>query len=668
MCAADQTQREITKKRVQYQDTFSFPTRQERRERKQEQQKLLLNISIEIFENALKNPMAFRITHRASICPFAASIVLRMSQRNDLILRAGLRMTSEPGKQYVPTFHNPDIARGRGPAFSRILASHKESTSRASHSHRVDNSEAPTDQHETSCRQPFNFAGSAAGTSSLLDSVPCNNASSQITNVLNFNFNDFDFATDPLQAQLDNSDTLLPCYPYADIESWIGTYSPTDGNFASSSNPEPRVQPHNIEAGNEPSSGHGVALSQTATEEQLPREESWYKATGTMKMSIPSKVAGKGASSHIEHVKHDMPNQAKYADVEADKTQQATGAVKQLGLLQTLRKYKHASVICMLAAVGALSDGYQVQMSGSIVALPGFKETFGEPQTDGSYVIDPQYLALWGSLKNVAAMLGGGIGSYPPDKLGRRWMILVVQIIMVGRCILEQFAFHWTHWLGARLLDVEGYDVVREYRRMLVEVEHANATASMRSGGSYLDVFRGVNRLVQITMLLAAVPLIERLGRLRLLLTFAPISIASLLVMGGVLRAGGPAVGPVLIAFAYVHSAFGILDTTSALALRVTFTSLKRRLPAYARRPQAIMGIQAMATVYVYIAPIMLNSPALGMSNTVFFWVGTGSVVYVLVWFLVPETKGRSFAELDELFDRRIPAWKFAETKTSVQE
>lgn len=33
-------------------------------------------------------------------------------------------------------------------------------------------------------------------------------------------------------------------------------------------------------------------------------------------------------------------------------------------------------------------------------------------------------------------------------------MILVVQIIMVGGCILEQLAVHWTHWLGARFLDV----------------------------------------------------------------------------------------------------------------------------------------------------------------------------------------------------------------------
>ena len=52
----------------------------------------------------------------------------------------------------------------------------------------------------------------------------------------------------------------------------------------------------------------------------------------------------------------------------------------------------------------------------------------------------------------------------------------------------------------------------------------------------------------------------------------------------------------------------------------------------------------------------------------VFFWVGMATLVYILVAFLVPETKGRTFAELDELFDRKIPAWGFAKTKTSVQD
>lgn len=51
-------------------------------------------------------------------------------------------------------------------------------------------------------------------------------------------------------------------------------------------------------------------------------------------------------------------------------------------------------------------------------------------------------------------------------------------------------------------------------------------------------------------MLLIAVPLVERLGRRTMLLSFPPIAIVSLLIMGGVLKTDGPAVGPVLITFA----------------------------------------------------------------------------------------------------------------------
>ena len=97
----------------------------------------------------------------------------------------------------------------------------------------------------------------------------------------------------------------------------------------------------------------------------------------------------------------------------------------------------------------------------------------------------------------------------------------------------------------------------------------------------------------------------------------------------------------------------------------------------------AIVFIQGMATVYVYIAPQMLNAPAMGMSNTgilsnaqrknvdadqcqVFFWCGTGTIIYVLVWLLVPETKGRTFSELDELFERKVPAWKFHKTEVDT--
>jgi SP family general alpha glucoside:H+ symporter-like MFS transporter len=37
------------------------------------------------------------------------------------------------------------------------------------------------------------------------------------------------------------------------------------------------------------------------------------------------------------------------------------------------------------------------------------------------------------------------------------------------------------------------------------------------------------------------------------------------------------------------------------------------------------------------------------------------------MYFIVPEVRGRTYEELDELFDARVPARKFASTKTKKQ-
>lgn len=36
----------------------------------------------------------------------------------------------------------------------------------------------------------------------------------------------------------------------------------------------------------------------------------------------------------------------------------------------------------------------------------------------------------------------------------------------------------------------------------------------------------------------------------------------------------------------------------------------------------------------------------------------------IFIIFLVPEMTGRSLEEVDELFDRKVPAWRFASTQT----
>lgn len=45
-----------------------------------------------------------------------------------------------------------------------------------------------------------------------------------------------------------------------------------------------------------------------------------------------------------------------------------------------------------------------------------------------------------------------------------------------------------------------------------------------------------------------------------------------------------------------------------------------------------------------------------------FFWAGTAACVTVWSYFRLPETKGRTYEELDLLFAKKINARKFAET------
>lgn len=53
--------------------------------------------------------------------------------------------------------------------------------------------------------------------------------------------------------------------------------------------------------------------------------------------------------------------------------------------------------------------------------------------------------------------------------------------------------------------------------------------------------------------------------------------------------------------------------------------------------------------------------------KTAWLFLGCGLAVTVLVFFFVPEPSQRNAAELDEMFEKRIPARKMREYVTDVQ-
>ncbi|KAK1925258.1 sugar transporter [Papiliotrema laurentii] len=89
-------------------------------------------------------------------------------------------------------------------------------------------------------------------------------------------------------------------------------------------------------------------------------------------------------------------------------------------------------------------------------------------------------------------------------------------------------------------------------------------------------------------------------------------------------------------------------------------------------RPYTAGFAAAMSCVFGVImnvlVPYMLNENQWNWGlKTAFFYTGLGAPFAVAAWFIIPEPAGLSSAELDELFDSRVKAWRFHKTKTALQ-
>ena len=43
------------------------------------------------------------------------------------------------------------------------------------------------------------------------------------------------------------------------------------------------------------------------------------------------------------------------------------------------------------------------------------------------------------------------------------------------------------------------------------------------------------------------------------------------------------------------------------------------------------------------------------------------AAIIVFMYFFMPETRGRTFAEIDEMYAAKVPAWKWRSYRTSVE-
>ncbi|CAN9082018.1 unnamed protein product [Alternaria sp. RS040] len=123
-------------------------------------------------------------------------------------------------------------------------------------------------------------------------------------------------------------------------------------------------------------------------------------------------------------------------------------------------------------------------------------------------------------------------------------------------------------------------------------------------------------------------------------------------------QASNWAIGAVLILFVFVYD-FTIGPVTYSIISEMSSTRLKAKTIVLAR------ALYNISNIVVNV----LTNYQLGDANwawgarTAFFWAGTCGCVVVWVYFRLPEPKGRTYGELDMLFEQRVSARKFASTQ-----
>ena len=123
----------------------------------------------------------------------------------------------------------------------------------------------------------------------------------------------------------------------------------------------------------------------------------------------------------------------------------------------------------------------------------------------------------------------------------------------------------------------------------------------------------------------------------------------------------GLATGSIMIVWALFYQ-LTVGTVCYSLVAELSTRRLQIKTVVLGRNLYNIVGI--ITSVFT---PYMLNPTAWNWGNyTGFFWAALAFCCIVYTYFRVPEPRGRTFAELDLLFERKVSARKFAKTEVDV--
>lgn len=117
------------------------------------------------------------------------------------------------------------------------------------------------------------------------------------------------------------------------------------------------------------------------------------------------------------------------------------------------------------------------------------------------------------------------------------------------------------------------------------------------------------------------------------------------------------AIGSMLLIFTFIYD-LTVGPVCYSLVAELSSTRLRAKTIVIARNLYNIAGIVTNVLTNYMLSPTAWNWGA----KSGLFWCGTCFLCVVWIYFRLPEPKGRTYGELDILFERKVPARKFKRT------
>ena len=161
--------------------------------------------------------------------------------------------------------------------------------------------------------------------------------------------------------------------------------------------------------------------------------------------------------------------------------------------------------------------------------------------------------------------------------------------------------------------------------------------------------------------------LMPHLGRRRLYVVGQTLLFGTLLIIGlcGIASRSNSAaqwaIGSMLLLFTFIYNCT-VGPVCYALVAEMPSTRLRQKTVVLARNVYQLGGIVTNVLTTRQLNPSAWNWGPF----SAFFWAGTGLAMLVWSFFRLPEPKGRTYGELDVLFEMRVPARKFEGTKINT--